>query len=37
MFKKNNCVIAIGGGAFINKNIRENILKKSISIWLDVN
>ena len=34
--KKNNCIIALGGGAFINKAIRENILKSAISIWLDV-
>ncbi len=34
--KKNNCVIALGGGAFMNKNIRENVLKNCISIWLDV-
>ena len=34
--KKNNCVIALGGGAFINKTVRENILKNSISIWLDI-
>ena len=34
--KKNNCVIALGGGAFMNKTIRENILKNAISIWLDV-
>jgi len=33
--KKNNCVIALGGGAFINKTVRENILKNAISIWLD--
>ena len=25
--KKNNCVIALGGGAFINKTVRENVLK----------
>ena len=31
--KKNNCLIAIGGGAFINKIVRENILKNCISIW----
>ena len=31
--KKNNCVIALGGGAFINKTVRENILKNAISIW----
>ena len=34
--KKNKCVIALGGGAFMNKTLRENILKNSISIWLDV-
>jgi len=33
--KKNSCVIALGGGAFINKKIRENILKNAISVWLD--
>ena len=33
---KNNCVIALGGGAFINKTIRENILNNAISIWLSV-
>ena len=33
--KKNDCVIALGGGAFINKIIRENVLKDAISIWLD--
>ena len=33
--KKNNCVIALGGGAFINQTIRENVLKNAISIWLD--
>ena len=35
--KKRNCVVALGGGAFINKNIRENVLKSAISIWLDTN
>ena len=34
--KETNSVIALGGGAFINKAIRDNILKNSISIWLDV-
>ena len=34
--KKNNCVIALGGGAFINKTIREDVLKNAISVWLDV-
>ena len=36
ILKKKGCVIAVGGGAFINKNIREHILKSSISIWLNV-
>ena len=35
--KKNNCIIALGGGAFINKTIREDVLKNAISVWLDVN
>ena len=35
--KNNNCVIALGGGAFINKTIRDNVLKNSISVWLDDN
>ena len=35
--KKNKCVIALGGGAFMNKSVRDAILKNSISIWLDIN
>jgi shikimate kinase len=34
--KNNNCIIALGGGAFINKTVRSTILKNSISIWLDI-
>lgn len=34
--EKKNCIIALGGGAFMNKTIRENILKNTISIWLDI-
>ncbi len=34
--KKSNCVISIGGGAFMSKLVREKILKNSISIWLDL-
>jgi len=34
--EKNNCIIALGGGAFMNKTVRENILKNAISIWLSV-
>ena len=33
--KKNNCVISLGGGAFINKAIRNAIVKNAISMWLD--
>ncbi|MDC6465261.1 shikimate kinase [Pelagibacteraceae bacterium] len=35
--KEKNCVIALGGGAFLNKKLRDKVLKYSISIWLDVN
>ncbi len=34
--EKENCIIALGGGAFLNNKIRDNILKNAISIWLDV-
>ena len=34
--KKKNCIIALGGGAFINEEIREDVLKNAISVWLDV-
>ena len=34
--KKNSCVIALGGGAFLNKKLRKNISKNAISIWLDI-
>ena len=34
ILKKKNIIIAIGGGAFLNKNIREKILANHISIWL---
>ncbi len=33
--KKNKCVIALGGGAFINKKIRDEVLNKTKSVWLD--
>jgi len=35
--KKKDCVIALGGGAFINKKLRENILKNASSFWLNLN
>ena len=34
--KKNNTVIALGGGAFMNKSIRKEAKNSSISFWLDV-
>ncbi len=30
-------VISLGGGAFLNDRIRKLILKKTISVWIDVN
>tara|TARA_B000000460_G_scaffold98125_1_gene68667 strand:- start:50 stop:568 length:519 start_codon:yes stop_codon:yes gene_type:complete len=35
--KKNNSVIALGGGTFMNKILRENILEYAVSVWLDLN
>ena len=35
--KKSKCVIALGGGTFMKKTVRDRILKDSVSIWLDVN
>ena len=35
--KKNKTVLALGGGAFMNKSIRNSVLKNSISFWLDLN
>ena len=37
LLNKNNCVISLGGGAFIEPVIREVVLKTSISFWLDLN
>ena len=34
--KKDNSVISLGGGAFLNKTIRRNAKKFSTSFWLDV-
>ena len=33
--KESNSVIALGGGAFIDKTIRDSVLKNAVSIWLD--
>ena len=35
--KKSECVIALGGGAFMKRTVRDRILKDSVSIWLDIN
>ena len=36
LLSKQDCVIALGGGAFMDKTIRESVLKNAISVWLDV-
>tara|TARA_Y100000817_G_scaffold141195_1_gene110632 strand:- start:460 stop:975 length:516 start_codon:yes stop_codon:yes gene_type:complete len=36
ILKKTNLIIALGGGAFINENIRNEIKKSSVSVWLDL-
>jgi len=33
--EKNNYVISVGGGAFLNENIRSKIKKNSYSFWLN--
>ena len=35
--KKSNCVIALCGGGFMNRTVRNNILKNAVSVWLDSN
>jgi len=37
LLKKKRCVISLGGGSFMNKAIRDEVLKNAISIWLDTN
>ena len=34
--KKNNSVISLGGGAFLDNSVRKNAKKLSVSFWLDV-
>ena len=35
LLKNNRNIISLGGGSFINKNIRKEILKNHISFWLN--
>lgn len=37
LLKNNKNIISLGGGGFINKNIRKEILKNHISFWLSWN
>ena len=32
---KKDCIIALGGGAFLNKKIRQEILLNHVSFWLN--
>ena len=34
--KKSGVVISLGGGAFLDKNIRKEIKNSAVSFWLDV-
>jgi shikimate kinase len=36
MIKKNDLIIALGGGAFVNTSIRSEIKKICVSFWLDL-
>jgi len=37
ILKINSTVISLGGGAFVNKIIRKEVLKNHISFWLNLN
>ena len=37
LLKNNKNIISLGGGGFINKNIRKEIIKNHISFWLNWN
>ena len=37
ILKKKGAVISLGGGAFINRKVREEILKNHFSFWLNWN
>ena len=34
LLKKENVIISLGGGAFLNKKIRKEVLDKHLSFWL---
>tara|TARA_Y100000591_G_scaffold331482_1_gene365542 strand:- start:1880 stop:2392 length:513 start_codon:yes stop_codon:yes gene_type:complete len=34
ILKKRNVVVSLGGGAFLNKNIRDEVLTNHLSFWL---
>jgi len=36
ILKKNKVVVALGGGAFINKEIQSKVLSSCVSVWLKV-
>ncbi len=36
ILKNNRAVIALGGGAFINNEIRQKVLSSCVSVWLKV-
>ena len=35
ILKKENVVISLGGGAFLNKKVRKEILSNHLSFWLN--
>ena len=37
LLKKKGIVLALGGGAFMNKSIRKEVLENHISFWLNLN
>ena len=37
LLKRKKSVIALGGGGFLNKNVRDEIIKNHVSFWLDNN
>ena len=37
ILEKKNIIISMGGGAFLNKNIRSEVLKNHLSFWLKWN